>query len=116
MEHVKQRLGVTLQQQLRVLEHSRRYPYTDWSIVRRIMEQHLLPEIVHVVGQLLAEQEESNRKLQAKLNMLTFGNSADRDERIVELYRQGMSRGSIAKEVSMSKWGVSKALRRLSVN
>ena len=108
--------------QLTFMERDRECMYTDWGQARRGIERHLLPKIANLIIQLMEEKEEtireleeSNRKLSAKLNLRT-GNNPERDQRIRELYKQGLSRGQIAKEVSMSKWGVSKALRRLGVN
>ena len=104
------------------MERDREFVFVDWSQARRGIERHLLPEIANLIIQLIEEKEEiireleeSNRKLSAKLNLRT-GNNSERDQRIRELYKQGLSRGVIAKEVSMSKWGVSKALKRLGVS
>ena len=122
MEEIEQRLRQTLQQQLMLLEYGRKHPGMDWSQVRRIMES-LIPAITNLIAQLMEEKEglireleEFDRQLRAKLNQTTFGNDPMRDNEIVELYKQGLSRGRIAKAVGMSKPGVSKALRRLGVN
>jgi len=85
----------------------------DWPALERIILEQLAPGISNFISEILEEERESTRKLQAKLNQLSFGNEPDRDKRIVELHNQGLSRGKIAKAVGTSKWGVSKALRRL---
>ena len=87
----------------------------EWSLVRPAMEQHLIFPVISLMTQLIEENESVIRQLQAKLNQ-RIGSNPERDQRIVELYKQGLSRGQIAREVEMSKWGVSKALRRLGVN
>ena len=122
MEEIEGKLRQVLYWQLTFMERDRECVYVDWSQARRGIERHLLPKIANLIVQLMEEKEgiireleEENRKLSAKLNLRT-GNNPERDQRIRELYKQGLSRGQIAKEVSMSKWGVSKALRRLSVN
>src|SRR3990172_390249 len=122
MKEIKEKLKQILYWQLTFMERDRECMYTDWGQARRGIERHLLPKIANLIIQLMEEKEEtireleeSNRKLSAKLNLRT-GNNPERDQRIRELYKQGLSRGQIAKEVSMSKWGVSKALRRLGVN
>lgn len=76
----------------------------DWIALERIVVQELVPYISNQLSEILKEKEESNRKLKAKLNQLSFGNDPERDKGIVELYKQGLSRGKIAKVVGMSKW------------
>lgn len=122
MKEMEQRLRQTLQQQLMLIEQSRRYPFADFSLIRRIAES-LNPAIANLIAQLIEgkeglirELETDNRKLKAKLNQMTFGNDPMRDNEILELYKQGLSRGRIAKAVGMSKPGVTKALKRLGVN
>lgn len=122
MEELEQRLREKINWQLRLTEYDRKFAYVDWGQVRRVLE-HLFPQISSIVVQLVEEREclieeleESNRELKAKLNQLSFRNNAQRDGQIVEFYKQGRSRGQIAREVGMSKWGVSKALIRLGVN
>ena len=119
MGDIEEKLKQILYWQLMFMERDREYVCVDWGQARRGIERHLLPKIANLIVQLMEEKEgiirelqESNRKLSATLN-LRNGNNPERDQSIRELYKQGLSRGHIAKEVSMSKWGVSKALRRL---
>ena len=60
--------------------------------------------------------EKENIHLKTSMNQFSFRNHLGRDRRMTELFKLGYSRGKIAKEVGMTKWGVSKALRRLRVN
>ena len=122
MEEIEEKLKQVLYWQLTFMERDRECVYVDWSQARRGIERHLLPEIVNLIIQLMEEKEEiireleeANRKLSAKLNLRT-GNNSERDQRIGELYKQGLSRGQIARTVGMTKWGVSKALKRLGVS
>jgi DNA-binding NarL/FixJ family response regulator len=64
----------------------------------------------------MEQKEEMIRELSAKLNQLTFGSIPERDQKIIELLKQGLSRRRIGKKVKMSPWGVSKALHRFGVN
>lgn len=88
----------------------------EWIHVKHIIEKELLPKISNIYQDKIDELRSKNKKLKAELNQLTFSNDPERDQKIVELYKLGLSNGKIAKEVGMSKWGVSKALRRLGVN
>ncbi len=124
MEDIEQKLKQVIYTQLFVAERKRLYNYAimDWGLVRCALEQYLVPSLINLVVQLIEEKEESiselqesNIKLSAKLNLHT-GSNPERGHRIVEFHKQGLSRGQIAKEVGMSKWGVSKALKRLGVN
>lgn len=88
----------------------------EWNHVNHILENEILPILFDLVDEEFKNFTNNELKLRSKLNQLTFSNDPDRDTRIIELFNQGLSRGKIAKEVGMSKWGVSKALRRLGVN
>jgi hypothetical protein len=88
----------------------------EWNHVTFILENEILPIIYEAVLARFEVLELKNKQLNARLNQLSFSNDPGRDRRILELFKLGYSRGRIAKEVRMSKWGVSKALRRLGVN
>lgn len=112
MEEIEEKVRQVLHQKLFLLEYGRRNPFiTEWKEIRQVVES-LIPTITGLVN----EERDGIRKLQAKLNQLYFSNNPERDQRMLELYKQGLSRGQIAREVGMSKWGVSKALIRLGVN
>jgi len=113
METLEHIINQKLHRQLQLIQNKRLYPFMDWGVLERIVNEQLLPSISNVISEALKEKEEANRILRARLNQLKFGNDPERDKRIVELFNQGLSRGQIAKEVGMSKWGVSKALKRL---
>jgi hypothetical protein len=85
----------------------------DSVALERIVLEQVAPGISNLISEILEEERGSTRKLQAKLNQLTFGTEPDRDQRMVELHNLGLSRGKIAKPVGTSKWGVSKTLERL---
>ncbi len=88
----------------------------EWNHVTFILENEILPIIYNAVMTQYELLEQENKQLKARVNQLSFGNDPGRDRRMIELFKLGYSRGRIAKEVGMSKWGVSKALRRLGVN
>ena len=110
MEELEQRLRAKLQWELRLIEYDRKFAYVDWGHVRRVIQQ-LIPTVATLVIQLIEgkellikELEETNRQLSTKFNQLSYGNNPQRDGKIVELYKQGWSRGRIAREIGMSKW------------
>lgn len=88
----------------------------EWNHVTFILENEILPIIYEAVLARFEVLEQENKQLKARFNQLSFSNDSGRDKRMLELFKLGYSRGRIAKEVGMSKWGVSKALRRLGVN
>ncbi|MAT39324.1 MAG: hypothetical protein CL946_06945 [Ectothiorhodospiraceae bacterium] len=88
----------------------------EWNHVTFILENEILPIINKAVLARFEVLEQENKQLKARFNQLSFSNDPGRDRRMIELFKLGYSRGRIAKEVRMSKWGVSKALRRLGVN
>lgn len=88
----------------------------EWMHVANILETEILPILFGLVEDEFERLNKKQEILQAKINQLSFGNDPRRDKRIIDLFKSGYSRGIIAKEVGMSKWGVSKALRRLGVN
>lgn len=88
----------------------------EWNHVTFILENEILPIIYKGVMAQFELLEQENKQLKARINQLSFGNDPGRDRRMIELFKAGYSRGRIAKEVGMSKWGVSKALQRLGVN
>ncbi len=97
-----------------------RYKYgnrlLEWTHVAQILEKEILPLIYEGVHDEMENLERENQKLRAWINQFSFGNDPERDKKITELFNCGVSRGKIAKAVGMSRWGVSKALRRLGVN
>ncbi len=113
MENIEQKVRQTIYTRLSVAELLRLYGYTimDWGLVRRALEEYLLPILTNLVAQLIEKKEENireledpNMKLSAKLNLHT-GSDPQRDHRIVDLYEQVLSRAQIAKEVGMFNWG-----------
>jgi hypothetical protein len=88
----------------------------EWNHVTLIIENEILPIIHEAFLARYDVLEEENKQLRSKLNQLSFRNDPERDKRMIEFFKLGYSRGMIAKELTMSKWGVSKALRRLGVN
>lgn len=88
----------------------------EWNHVALILEREILPNIFEAIENELEALNRNQSILQAKINELSFKNDPQRDKKMIELFKVGYSRGRIAKEVGMSKWGVSKALRRLGVN
>lgn len=122
MKELEQRLREKINWQLRLIEYDRKFAYVDWGQVRRVIQQ-LIPTVANLVVQLMEEKEdlikeleESNRELKAKLNQLSFSNNAQRDQRIRELYKQGLPKTQIARNVGMSRQGLYKALRRLGAD
>jgi DNA-binding NarL/FixJ family response regulator len=76
-----------------------------------IVENELLPKIVKITLELIP-----GSKLREPIKQpteKTKSRNRDRDEKILELYRQGRSRKAIGRELGMSAWGISKALKRL---
>ncbi len=102
--------------ELQQLGYKYRNNLLEWNHVTYILENELLPIIYEWVLDQLETLEQENKQLKARINQLSFGNDPERDRRMIELFKVGYSRGQIAKEVGMSKWGVSKALQRLGVN
>jgi len=90
--------------------------YLEWGHVVQILDHEILPIVLRVFEDEYHTEVVSQRESLTKMNKLAFRNDPERDRTITELYNAGYSRGKIAKEVGMSKWGVSKALRRLGVN
>jgi predicted transcriptional regulator len=88
----------------------------DWNHVTMILEKEILPNIYEAIENEFEALNRNQLTLQAKINELSFKNDPQRDKKMIELFKAGHSRAMIAKEVGMSKWGVSKALRRLGVN
>lgn len=90
--------------------------YLEWAKCKNIIENRIIPLVNDIYSGTIVELEEENRKLKATINRHSFRTVPERDKKIIELFGQGLSFGKIAKSVGMSKWGVSKALRRLGVN
>ena len=88
----------------------------EWNHVTLILEREILPNIYEAIENEFEALNRNQLTLQAKINELSFKNDPQRDKKMIELFKAGHSRAMIAKEVGMSKWGVSKALRRLGVN
>jgi len=88
----------------------------EWNHVTHIVEKEILPILFELVDEQFDTLTGEVSRLQTKINQVSFRNDPERDGRIIELFKIGYSRGRIAREVGMSKWGVSKALRRLGVN
>jgi len=116
LKHINPEIKEQLQSELSVLGYKYRNNLMEWGHIKHIFEKELLPLIFELFEEEFNDLNHKQEKLQAKVNQLSFGNDPERDRRMIELYNQGLSRAKIAKEVGMSKWGVSKALRRLGVN
>ena len=116
MRSIEPRIIDRFRQDLRQVSYKYMNSLLEWNHVTHIVEKEILP----LLFELLDEQFETLigevSRLRAKINQVSFRNDPERDQRIIELYKLGYSRGKIANEVGMSKWGVSKALRRLGVN
>ena len=112
MKEIEDKVKQALHQKLFILEYSRRNPYvTEWKEIRQVVDS-LIPTITWLVN----EEREEIRRLQAKLNQLSFRNDPLRDQQIIELIKQGLPKPQIARIVGMSRQGIYKALRRLGVD
>ena len=112
MDRIEEKVRQVLHQKLFLLEYGRRNPFvTEWKEIRQVVES-LIPTIARLVN----EEREETRKLQAKLNQLSFRTDTVRDQQIRELSKQGLSKTQIARNVGMSRQGLYKALRRLGVD
>lgn len=116
IENLEEIINQKLQRQIQLIQNKNRYPFMDWIAFERIIGQELLPVITKTLSRLIEEQEVSLRKLIARSNQVAFRNDPERDKRIIEMFNQGLSKRKIAKEVEITPWGVSKALRRLGLN
>src|SRR3990170_7379429 len=105
MEAIEDKVRQVLHQKLFMLEYVKRNPFvTEWKEIRQVVDS-LIPTITG----LLNEEREETRKLQAELNQLSFRNDPARDQLIIELSKQGLSKTQIAKIVEMSRQGLYKA-------
>ena len=112
MEAIEEKVKEVLHQKLIILEYSRRNPYvTEWKEIRQVVDS-LIPTITWLVN----EEREEIRRLQAKINQMSFRNEPARDQQIIELTKQGLPKSHIARIVGMSRQGLYKALRRLGVD
>ena len=112
MEAIEDKVRQVLHQKLLILEYSRRNPYvTEWKEIRQVVDS-LIPTITWLVN----EERVETRRLQAKINQISFKNDPARDQLILELSKQGLPKAQIARIVEMSRQGLYKALRRLGVN
>ena len=94
------------------MEYSRRNPYvTEWKEIRQVVDI-LIPTITWLVN----EEREEIRRLQAKINQMSFRNDPARDQLIIELINQGLPKSHIARIVGMSRQGLYKAIHRLGVD
>lgn len=116
MDNLEEKIRRLVSYQLNVLEHDQRCRNIEWSFLRQPLQDILIEPLISLVLQFMKEREEENKRLKSQLNQLSFQNDPNRDKKILELTRKGLSRRSIGREVQMSPWGVSKALRRLGVN
>jgi c-di-AMP phosphodiesterase-like protein len=102
--------------EIRQIGNKYRNNLLEWNHVNLIIEKEILPILIELYEEQVETLACHVSRLQAKSNQFSFRNDPERDSRIITLFDLGYSRGRIAKEVGMSKWGVSKALRRLGVN
>jgi DNA-binding NarL/FixJ family response regulator len=112
---IEEKLRDTIEWQLRLLMQKTRN-HVEWSQFRHILENDLINPVISAFMEIVKETELDNKRFRSRHNQLRFGNTSVRDQRIIELHKKGLSRRKIGKEVQMSTWRVSKALRRLGVN
>ena len=105
-----------LRDDIQQLRYKYRNNLLEWNHVNHILINEVLPLIYRGVKNELDMLERENKRLKTEINRLSFRNDPERDKKILQLFRCCYSNGRIAKQVGMSKWGVSKALRRLGVN
>jgi len=115
MPKIKERVIKSLTLEMQMLRYENR-GYMDWVKCKSVIENRILPIVFDVVEEEFKLLKDENSKLVSTINKLSFKNDPIRDKLIIELFDEGMSRGEISKRTGMSKWGVSKALRRLGVN
>ena len=112
MKEIEDKVKEVLHQKLFFLEYVKRNPYvTEWKEIRQVVDS-LIPTITWLVN----EEREEIRRLQAKINQMSFRNEPARDQQIIELTKQGLTKTEIARIVGMSRQGIYKALRRLGVD
>ncbi len=116
MRKLDERVLENINREIRQIGYKYINSLLDWNHVTLILEKEILPNIIETIGNEFETLNRNQLTLQAKINELSFKNDPERDSKMIELFKVGYSRGKIAKEVGMSKWGVSKALRRLGVN
>jgi hypothetical protein len=116
MSKINSEITDQFQDELRQIGYKYKNNLLEWNHVTNILKNEVLPIIYEIFGDRLQALEQELKQLNRKMNQLSFRNDPVRDRRITELFNAGYSRGKIAREVGMSKWGVSKALRRLGVN
>ena len=116
MSYLDPRILDKFSMELQQIGYKYRNNLLEWNHVNHILENEILPTLFELIGEEFETLKKDQLKLQAKINQLSFSNNPERDRRMIELHNLGLSRAKIAKEVGMTKWGVSKALRRLGVN
>jgi CRP-like cAMP-binding protein len=125
MEDYEQKIRQIIYIQLSIAESKRLYGNVimDWRLVRRALEEYLLPSLTDLVAQFMEEKEESirelreeNRRLQAQINQMSFTNNPLRDQKIIELFKEGLPKAEIARTVGMSRQGLVKAFKRLQLD
>lgn len=116
MSNLDQRVLEKINSGIRQIGYKYMNNLLEWNHVTLILEKEILPNIYEAIENEFEALNRNQVRLQAKINELSFRNDPDRDKKMIELFNEGCSRGRIAKEVGMSKWGVSKALKRLGVN
>jgi hypothetical protein len=91
------------------------------QIMAQLEGLSIIPSIIDLVGEIEEEKQDiiqqlqgENRRLHSQLNQFSFGSNPDRDERIIRLCKQGLTREQMAKQVGMLKWGVIKMKKALS--
>lgn len=122
---VEQQIKQIIHTQLSIAQRKRLYGNVimDWGLVRLALEQYLVPSLITLITQLMKEKEENirelreeNRRLQAQINQMSFTNNPLRDQKIIELFKEGLSTAEIARTVGMSRQGLVKAFRRLQLD
>ena len=113
---IDQRVLDKIKIELKQIGYKYRNSYLEWSHVIHILDHEILPLILQTFEDEYQAENGKQKELIARINQFSFRNDPERDSRIIALFNLGYSRGKIAREVGMSKWGVSKALRRLGVN
>ncbi len=122
---LEQQIKQLIYTKLFVAERQRLYNYAimDWGLVRRALEQYLLPNLINLVDQLIEKKEESikelreeNRRLQAQINQMSFTNNLLRDRQIIQLFKEGVPKAETARTVGMPRQSLVKAFKKLQLD
>ncbi len=114
-QKVRQKIEQTLSQQCGAVKREQIMAQLEGlSIIHAITS--MVTEIEKEKQALIDSLKEENKKLHSIVNQLSFRSNPTKDGQLLQLYELGLSKKQIGKQVGISVWGVSKALRRLGVN